>query len=124
MQTWQQLHNYPYYGLGIFGGSLGESDVDSVVGSPSGVYFFYGEPIVRFGKFTLTADFGIGLSYDFNPYHVEDNPANDIIGSRVNLYFNGNLIMYYAVDDRLDLSVGANFFTSPMAVPTPRSGGG
>ena len=109
-QTWQQLHNYPYYGLGVFGGSLGESDVDSVLGSPSGIYFFYGEPIVRFGRFTLTADLGLGISYDFNPYDVESNPANDIIGSRVNLYFNGNLILYYAVDDRLDLSFGANFF--------------
>ena len=109
-QSWQQLHNYPYYGLGVFLGSLGESDADSVVGSPSGIYFFYGEPIVRFGKFTLMADFGFGLSYDFNPYHVETNPANDIIGSRVNLYFNGNMILYYAVDDNLDLSLGANFF--------------
>jgi hypothetical protein len=109
-QTWQRLHNYPVYGLGVFASSLGESDVDSIVGTPSGIYFFYGEPIVRFRNFTLMFDLGIGLSYDFIPYDAENNPTNDVIGSRINLYFNGNLIMYYRVTESLDLSLGANFF--------------
>lgn len=109
-QTWQRLHNYPVYGLGVFVSSLGESDVDSVIGAPSGIYFYYGEPIARFGRFTLLFDLGIGLSYDFVPYDAETNPANDVIGSRVNLYFNGNFMLMYQLNERVDLSLGTNFF--------------
>ncbi len=108
-QDWQRLHKYPMYGLGVFVSTLGESDIDSVVGAPSALYFFYGEPIARFGNFTFVFDLGIGLSYDFNPYNVETNPTNYTIGSRVNLYFNGNMMLYYRVDENIDLSAGLNF---------------
>jgi hypothetical protein len=110
-QTWQQLHKYPVYGLGVFASSLGTADVDSVVGAPSGIYFFYGEPLFRVGKkFTSYFDLAIGLSYDFVPYDAENNPANDVIGSRVNLYFNGNIMFMYEASERLDFNLGFNFF--------------
>lgn len=109
-QTWQQLHKYPVYGLGVFVSSLGTADVDSVVGAPSGIYFFYGEPLLRVAWFTAYFDLGIGLSYDFVPYDAENNPTNDVIGSRVNLYFNGNLNLMFRLSPRYDLSLGANFF--------------
>jgi hypothetical protein len=108
-QDWQRLHRYPIYGLGVFVSSLGDSDIDSVVGAPSALYFFYGEPIARFGDFTLLFDLGIGLSYDFNPYDAAENDLNKFIGSKVNLYFNGNMMLYYQVDENIDLSIGLNF---------------
>lgn len=109
-QAWQQIHDYPVYGLGVFASSLGEADVDSLIGSPSALYFFYGAPLLRAGKFTMFFDLAIGLSYDFNPYDSDVNPTNDVIGSRVNLYFNGNMIFMYQVSERVDLTLGANFF--------------
>lgn len=109
-QTWQQLHNYPYYGLGVFAGNLGGTDVDTVIGAPSGIYFFFGAPWARFGKFTFATDLAMGLSYDFVPYDLNTNSLNDVIGSTVNLYFNLNAIFYYQLSERYDLSFGLNFF--------------
>lgn len=109
-QYWQALHNYPVYGLGVFGGSLGTSDVDSVLGAPAAIYFFYGEPLVRVKRFSVFFELALGLSYDFVPYDAETNPANDVVGSRVNLYFNGNLNFMYEISPLLDVSIGANFF--------------
>lgn len=109
-QTWQRLHAYPVYGLGVMTGTLGKADVDSVVGSPSGIYFFYSEPLFRIRKLKAFFDLAIGLSYDFIPYDAENNPANDVIGSRVNLYFNGNLNFMYQLSERFDMTMGANFF--------------
>ena len=109
-QTWQQLHNYPVYGLGVFVSSLGTADVDSLIGAPSGIYFYYGEPLIRFWRITAYFDLGIGLSYDFVPYDAENNPTNDVIGSRVNLYFNGNLSLMAQLSERYDMSLGFNFF--------------
>jgi len=95
---------------GFFSVPLGESDVDSILGSPSGVYFYYGEPIFRYKKISLLFDLGMVLSYDFNPYNAESNPTIDVIGSRVNLYFNGNIMAMYRVDENIDISAGLNFF--------------
>lgn len=122
-QDWQQRHKYPVYGLGVFVSSLGDSDADSLVGAPNGVFFYYGEPLVRFWRFTAFFDMGIGLSYDFNPYDAENNPTNDVIGSRVNLYFNGNMYLMYKLSERYDLTLGANFFHfSDGRTNTPQRG--
>lgn len=108
-QNWQRLHKYPVYGLGVFVSSLGEADVDSMLGAPSALYFFYGMPLFRVGKrFTTYFDLGVGLSYDFNPYDAETNPYNNLVASRVNLYFNGNVQMMYQVSQRMDMTLGIN----------------
>jgi len=122
-QMWQQLHNYPVYGLGVFAGSMGESDLDSIMGTPSALYFFFGAPWARFGRFTFMTDLAIGLSYDFNPYDREDNPANVAIGSRVNLYFNFNALLMYQLSQRLDLTLGYNLIHfSNGRTYTPQTG--
>lgn len=109
-QEWQRLHKYPNYGLGVFTGSLGNSDVDSVLGTPSGIYFFYAEPLLRFWRISTYFDLGLGLSYGFNPYDAETNDILDVIGSQVNLYFNGSLYFMCRLTERFDMTVGANLF--------------
>jgi len=122
-QTWQRIHKFPVYGLGVFAGEMGDADIDSILGTPAGVYFFYGEPWARFGKFTFFTDLAIGLSYDFIPYDLETNPTNNVIGSRVNLYFNMNAYFLYQVDQNLDLTLGLNLLHfSNGRTNTPQQG--
>lgn len=108
-KEWQRLHNYPQYGLGVSFFDLGGTSVDSLIGKPTALYFFYGWPIARFGKLSLNADVELGLSTDFNAYDVETNSLQDFIGATTNLHSNFTIAFYYAVSQRMDLSLGASF---------------
>ncbi|MCB0821428.1 MAG: acyloxyacyl hydrolase [Bacteroidales bacterium] len=105
-QIWQRAHNYPQYGVGFFLGNLGNTTVDSTLGTPSGLFGYIGIPWIRTKKFHFNTDLSAGLSYDFEPYDAETNPYNDVIGSWMNVYFNLNFVGYYEISDRMDLSLG------------------
>jgi len=105
-QDWQRMHACPQYGLGFYLGDLGNSQADSIVGTPSGIFGYVGIPIWRIRKFMFMTDLAAGLSYDFNPYDAETNPYNDVIGSWMNVYFNINFNARWQVSDRIDLSIG------------------
>lgn len=105
-QNWQRAHNYPQYGVGFFLGQLGNTEVDSTVGTPSGLFGYVGIPWWRKGIFRFQTDLSVGVSYDFEPYDAESNPYNDVIGSWMNVYFNLNIIGYFKLSNRLDLGIG------------------
>jgi hypothetical protein len=106
-QTWQRLHNYPQYGLGVAFFDLGGAEADSAIGAPNSLFFFFGAPMFRVGKLRLNTDIELGLSYDFKPYHGETNPYQDVIGASTNLHFNMSLVFYYQLSKRLDISLGS-----------------
>lgn len=108
-KEWQRIHNYPQYGVGVSSFNLGGTDVDSIIGKPTALYFFFGAPMARWGKFRINSDVEIGLSTDFNAYDSESNPNQDFIGATTNLHFNYTLAFYYELSDRIDISLGASF---------------
>ena len=105
-KNWQRLHNYPQYGVGLSYFDLGGTDIDSLIGMPTAVYFFYGAPISSFRNYRLNADVEIGLSTDFKAYDSEVNPDQIFIGSTTNLHFNLALQLYHKLSERMDLSLG------------------
>ena len=122
-KNWQKYHQYPQYGLGVSYMRLGGEAADSIVGSPFSVYFFYGEPIVRFSGFRLNIDTEIGLSTGYKPYNVRSNPDQILIGAKINLHANFSLHLYYKLSDRLDIGTGMTFFHfSNGRIASPQSG--
>lgn len=108
-KEWQRLHNYPQYGVGVSYFNLGGLGVDTIVGSPGALYFFFGAPIIRFGRSTINVDVELGLSTDFNPYDEETNPMQNIIGATNNLHAHFALQWYYQLSNRMDLTLGLSF---------------
>lgn len=107
-QQWQREWNYPQYGIGFYTGRMGGSELDTIVGQPSGLYGFFGMPWYRSqnGKFRFNTDLSTGISYDLNPYDPDINPYNDVIGSKINVFFNLNFGVYYKISERMDLTYG------------------
>ena len=105
-QQWQRLHKYPQYGIGFALFNVGSKEV---IGNPSGLFGFINLPIIRRPKFVLGTDISVGLSYDFNPYHVDDNPQNSVIGSKVNLWAGFFLTGQFQVSMRSDITAGLGF---------------
>lgn len=108
-KDWQRLHDYPQYGVGLSYFDLGGTDIDSLIGMPTAVYFFYGAPIARFGNFRLNGDVELGLSTDFKAYDAELNPNQIFIGATTNLHSNFTLQLYYELTERIDLALGLSF---------------
>lgn len=108
-KEWQRLHGYPQYGLGISIFDLGGTSVDSLFGTPTSIYFFFGAPIVRFNDFRLNADAEMGFSTNFTAYDAETNNTQVFIGATTNLHFSISLALYYKLSERIDLSLGASF---------------
>ena len=77
--------------------------------NPSGLFGFINLPMIRRPKFVLGSDVILGISYDFNPYHVDDNPQNSVIGSQVNVWAGYSLTGQCQDSLRSDITVVAGF---------------
>ncbi len=108
-QQWQQLHNYPQYGAGLYKGDMGGHRADSLLGSPLAFFFYYGAPLVRKEWFSFFFDVSFGLAYGFRPYDYETNADQDMIGSRLNLYFHLDPEFCFRISDRWVLSLAPGF---------------
>ena len=105
-KEWQRLHNYPQYGIGVSFFDLGNTLIDSLLGKPASLYFFFGAPIARFGDFRLNTDLELGISHDFKPYDAVDNEFQYLIGASNNLHFNLSFQLYWEVSQRMDVGLG------------------
>jgi hypothetical protein len=105
-RQWEQILGYPIYGMGFYGAYFYN---ENPLGSPSAVYIFINAPIKRWNKFSFKYDLGVGLAYGFNPYDSINNPNNNVISARKNVYFHLKLFAEYQISNRMDFSLGLDF---------------
>ena len=105
-EYWQQLNNYPQYGVGIHYADLVKDRGDTLVGNPFSAFLFYGAPRIRFGRFAFNTNLSLGLSYASLIHDPLTNPFNDVIASHVNLFFDFNVNLSCKLSNRLDLHGG------------------
>lgn len=55
----------------------------------------------------MNYEWNFGASFGWKPYDGQDNPENQIIGSKVNAYLNVNLYLKWALSPKFDLMIGA-----------------
>ena len=122
-KPWQQYHHYPRYGVGVCYADLVLDRQDTTLGNPFSAFFFFSAPWLRLGRITLNSDISVGLSYTSLIHDPVSNPYNDVIASRVNLYFNYNLNIYYILNNRIDLFAGYGLtHYSNGAIQSPQKG--
>jgi len=103
---WQQVYSYPSWGFGFYSADLGSSDT---LGEPTAIYMFFEAPIKRWKRFGFFWEVQIGIAYDFNNYDPVTNPANDVIGSAVNVHLSAGATARYQISNRLDVDLGVDF---------------
>jgi Lipid A 3-O-deacylase (PagL) len=119
-QEWQHSYKLPSYGLGLYHANLNSP---KEIGNPLAAFFFFNVPIIGNKKLRLNYDFSTGIAFNFHEYDSVTNPRNDVLGSKVNIYFNLGIMAYYQISERLDLSLGADFsHFSNGAIRTPNKG--
>lgn len=122
-KLWQQYHRYPRYGFGFCYADLVLDRNDTILGNPFSAFGFFSAPWLRMGRITLNSDLSVGLSYTSLFHDPLLNPLNDVIASRINLYFNYNLNIYYILNNRIDLYTGLGLtHYSNGAIHSPQKG--
>jgi len=105
-KLWQQLYNYPSYGIGVYWVRFPQTDE---LGNPTALYLFFSGPFKRWDKWTFNYDIGFGLTYNWKPYNVEGNPYNIAIGSYNTVYIDAGLSINWMFSKRWELSGGFSF---------------
>lgn len=97
---------YPgvYQGIGAARYDLGNH---RELGSPIAVYLFQGARIAQLlPRLWLNYEWNFGLSSGWHPYDHKLNPANIVMGSKINAYLNADLYVLWALSRRIELTAG------------------
>ena len=103
---WEQIFNYPEYGVSLFYSSLGNDDV---FGREFALIPFFRTNIIYKKKFKLYNQIGVGLSYVNKKFDSENNYLNVAVGSHVNLHFNLRFGMNYELNSKISVNMGVSF---------------
>lgn len=103
VQQWARDLNNPYYGLGLHINRYGDKDI---YGTPHAAYVFVGIPLRKLNKWNVVFDGAAGLAWGFIPNHPEENPENNEISSKVNVYFNVNAQFEYPMTEKWMFTTG------------------
>lgn len=102
-----RIYNGSYQGVGISYYSFGEK---RYLGDPIAAYLFQGARIAQFNsRLSLNYEWNFGVSFGWKPYNMITNPANHVIGSKVNAYINANVNLEWMLSQRFDLVAGLMF---------------
>jgi hypothetical protein len=106
--SWRDFaYGMPYYGIGLY--SINFKD-NNGLGYPVSLYLFQGATISELSsRLKLNYEWNLGVSTNWEPYDRFDNPTMDAIGSNVNVHVALNLMLRYAVNNNIDLNLGAAF---------------
>ncbi|MDE7074502.1 MAG: acyloxyacyl hydrolase, partial [Odoribacter sp.] len=93
-----------YQGSGVGGYSFGNR---RELGTPVALYLYQGARIaVLSPRLSLNYEWNFGLSFGWKPYDREENPADIMIGSRMNAYINTGFYLDYLLSPRVNLLAG------------------
>lgn len=94
-----------YQGVGVSVFSLFDHED---VGTPVSVYVFQGARIARLSR-SLSLDYEWNFGVSFGWHRHDEHPYNIIIGSKINAYINGAIMLSWHPSDNWQLSVGPDF---------------
>jgi len=103
-KIWEQLFNYPEYGLGIY---LADFHNPEEIGLPIAFYGYFTAPFQRWEKFTLNYEAGFGVAFNWNNYSPS-NAYNNAIGAKYTVYINLGMKVEYQLLKRFSIGLGVS----------------
>jgi len=118
--TWEQIYDFPYYGIGLYHANFYN---DKELGNPISLYGFWGYPLRRYKRGTLNFGLSLGLGWNWVPFDEENNPWNVAIGSRNTAYIDIGTNYSYWLSKHFEINGGLSFtHFSNGAVKKPNKG--
>ena len=104
-RDWHRIYSYPSYGVGVF---IGRFDQRQELGRPFATYGFFSWPFPVSDRTQMTADFGLGVSWNWTGFDSETNPTNTALGSAVAYHVDGGMALRYLANTRASVYAGVN----------------
>lgn len=106
-KLWEQLYNYPVYGIGIYTASFKET---SELGNPIAVFGYFSAPFVRRQRLTFNYELGLGLTFNWNSFNPVSNPNNTAISEEQSVYIQAGLSLQYQLFKRFSVGAGYSLY--------------
>lgn len=100
-KRWQQMHNYPQWGLSYLSGNTGSR---AYIGNMHAAYAFLNLPLFRSNFYSGSFRFGAGPGWVEKPYDVDTNPKNTIIGTKLNAFIHLMFQNEFKISSRIFLN--------------------
>ncbi len=102
-QQWEQLFNYPRYGLGF---SIYDFHNPEEIGTPLAAYGFFNAPFKRWKKWSLNYEIGFGATFNWKSFDPVTNKYNIALGAGQSFYVDAGLLLNYRFNKHLDMETG------------------
>lgn len=103
---WEDVYQYPEYGVSFFYTDLGERNV---LGEVIGVDYFFKINLAEREQSKFYVRSGFGVNYTTKKYDPIDNPFNVSVGSNINVHFNLRFGLNQKLFPNTYLNVGGAF---------------
>jgi hypothetical protein len=104
-RDWHRVYNYPSYGVGFY---VGRFDHERELGHPVATYGFFSWPFPISDRAQVTADVGLGVSWNWTAFDRTTNPTNTALGSDVAYHLDGGLSLRFLATERVSVYGGLN----------------
>lgn len=102
---WHRIYNYPSYGVGFY---MGRFDQERELGHPFATYGFFSWPFPVSPRVQVTADIGMGVSWNWTEFDRTTNPTNTAFGSSVAYQIDGGVSLRLLATQRTSVYAGLN----------------
>lgn len=102
---WEQLYNYPNWGLGIYVADFYDPDD---VGVPIALYGFFHAPFKRWNRLSFNYEIGFGATFNWKSFNPITNQYNVAIGAGESFLIDAGVDLSYALNKHIDLSLGVS----------------
>jgi len=119
-ELWHRRYNFPFYGAGFHVADYNSPDE---IGTPFTVFGFCSFPLHRWQNLSLIYDLEVGVSFNWEPYSIEHNPYNVVMGSKGQGYVGMGFFADFKLSKRWIMNAGVHFaHYSNGAVKRPNLG--
>jgi hypothetical protein len=102
-RDWHRVYNYPSYGVGFY---MARFDHERELGNPVATYGFFSWPFPVSARVQVTADIGMGVSWNWTEFDPKTNPTNTALGSDIAYHVDGGVTLRFLATDRASLYAG------------------
>ncbi len=104
-RDWHRVYNHPSYGVGVQVSRFGH---ERELGRPIATYGFFSWPFPIARRAEITADFGIGVSWNWTTFDRYTNSTNTALGSPIAYSVDGGVSLRLLATERASVYAGFN----------------